>query len=86
MHDTYLLNKISQALKELCQKHKLEKIEAFTLVVNHHSHVNEESLREHLQNHSKELIGDNLLIKLQREDIEEQTAIIHSLQGETFEP
>ncbi|AOT69425.1 hypothetical protein [Geosporobacter ferrireducens] len=85
MHDTYLLNKIAQSLKELCQEYKLKKIEAFTLVVNHHSHVNEESLREHLEIHSKECIGDALRIKLQREDIEEQTAIIHSLQGETFE-
>ncbi|SDK98421.1 hypothetical protein [Natronincola ferrireducens] len=86
MHDTYLLNKITQSLKEICQEHKLKKIEAFTLVVNHHSHVNEESLREHLEINSKELIGDDLQINLQREDIEEQTAIIHSLQGETFEP
>ncbi|AOY75840.1 hypothetical protein [Clostridium formicaceticum] len=86
MHDTYLLNKIAQSLKDICQEHKLKKIEAFTLVVSHHSHVNEESLGEHLEIHSKELMGDDLRIKVRREDIEEQTAIIHSLQGETFEP
>ncbi|MCC5911745.1 MAG: hypothetical protein JJT76_15080 [Clostridiaceae bacterium] len=86
MHDTYLLNKITQSLKGLCQEYKIQKIEQFTLVVNHHSHVNKENLREHLNVHSKELIGDDLRIKLQREDIDEQTAIIHSLQGETFEP
>jgi len=86
MHDTYLLNKIAQSLKDICNEHKLKKIEAFTLVVSHHSHINEESLVEHLEIHCKELIGDDLLIKLQREDIEEQTASIHSLKGETLEP
>ncbi|SET19532.1 hypothetical protein SAMN05660297_01688 [Natronincola peptidivorans] len=86
MHDTYLLNKIAQSLKELCQEHKIKNIEQFTLVVSHHSHVHEESLGEHLEIHCKEFIGDDLRIKLQREDIEEQTAIIHSLQGETLEP
>lgn len=86
MHDTYLLNKIAQSLREICQKHKLKRIETFTLVVNHQSHVNEESLLEHLKVHGKELIGDDLRISIQREDLEEQTAIIHSLQGETLEP
>lgn len=86
MHDTYLLDKIAQSLRALCREHKLKKIEAFTLVVSHHSHVNEESLGEHLEIHCKEFIGDDLRIRLQREDIEEQTAIIYSLQGENFEP
>ena len=84
MHDTYLFNKIAQSLKEICEKHKIKRIEEFTLVVNHHSHINEESLREHLKTHNKNMIGDELQIKMQREDIEDQTAIIHSIQGESL--
>lgn len=85
MHDTYLLNKISQSIKEICEEHKIKRINQFTLVVSHHSHINEESLREHLELHNKDMIGDNLQIEIQREDIEDQTAIIHSLQGEMLE-
>jgi len=84
MHDTFLLNKISQGLKEICDQNKINKIEQFTLVVNHDSHINEENLREHLNTHNKEIISKELKMEIQREDIEELTAIIKSIQGETF--
>ena len=84
MHDTFLLNKISNSLKELCTENKIKKIEEVTLVVNHNSHINEENLQEHLKLHNTNIIASNLKIKLQREDIEEQTAIIKSIQGETL--
>jgi len=84
MHDTFLLNKISHALKELCNEHKIRRIEQFTLVVNHDSHIDEKNLREHLKLHNTEIIASELRVEIQREEIEEQTAIIKSIQGETF--
>jgi len=84
MHDTFLLNKISNSLKEICNENKISKIEQFTLVVNHHSHINEENLKEHLKLHNSDIIARQLKIEIQREDIEEQTAIIFSIQGETL--
>lgn len=85
MHDTYLLNKISNSLKEICEENNIKKIEQFTLVVNSRSHINEGNLREHLELNNKKLIGNELKINVQIEDIEDQIAIIHSLQGETLD-
>jgi Zn finger protein HypA/HybF involved in hydrogenase expression len=85
MHDTFLLNKISQSLKTICEENKLQRIEHFTLVVNHHSHINEENLLEHLIIHNNDIISNKLKIEIQKEAIEDQTAIIKSIQGETFE-
>ncbi|WP_053956393.1 hypothetical protein [Inediibacterium massiliense] len=84
MHDTFLLNKISHSLKEICNENKINRIEKFTLVVNHDSHINEENLLEHLKLHNLDIIANELKIEIQREEIEEQTAIIKSIQGETF--
>ncbi|NLM34165.1 MAG: hypothetical protein GX206_01885 [Clostridiales bacterium] len=84
MQDTYLLDKISNSIKEICSSKNIKCIREFTLVVNHNSNVNEENLRKHLAEHNKEHIGEELKIKIQREDIEEKTAIIHSIQGENF--
>lgn len=85
MHDTFLLNKISHSLKEICNENKINRIEQFTLVVNHNSHINEENLLEHLKLHNPDITASELKIEIQREDIEEQTAIIKSIQGETYE-
>lgn len=85
MHDTFLLNKISKSLKELCEKNNIRIITQLTIVVSYNSHVNENNLQEHLKEHNKELLADGFKIIMQREDLEDQTAIIHSIQGETFE-
>jgi Zn finger protein HypA/HybF involved in hydrogenase expression len=85
MHDTFLLNKVSKSLGEICEKYNIRRIEKFTIVVNHNSHLNEHNLREHLGIYSKNIIADNLEIEVRREDIEEQTAIIHNIEGETSE-
>lgn len=84
MHDTFLLNKISQSLKEICKENKINRIEKFTLVVNHNSHINKENLLEHLKLHNLEILAKELKIEIQRDDIESQTAIIKSIQGETL--
>lgn len=85
MHDTFLLNKISKSLKEICEKSNIRKITQLTVVVNYNSHVNEKNLLEQLKENNSELIAEKFKVIVQREDIEEQTAIIHSIQGETFE-
>jgi len=85
MHDTFLLNKISQSLKKICIANKIKTIEQFTLVVNHDSHINKENLQEHLKLHNTDIMSKELKIDIEREDIEEQTAIIKSIQGEAFD-
>lgn len=85
MHDTFLLNKISKSLNQICEENKIKQIDEFTIVVSPNSHITQENLQEHLQLYNKDIIGEVLQINIQREDIEKQTAIIHSIQGETFE-
>ena len=85
MHDTFLLNKISQSLNKICNANKIKIIEKFILVVNHDSHISEENLKEHLKLHNTDIISKELKIDIEREDIEEQTAIIKSIQGEVFD-
>lgn len=84
MHDTFLLNKISDLLKEICDENKINRIEQFDLVVNHDSHINEENLLEHLKLHNSDIVSNELKLEIHRDDIEEQTAIIKSIQGESF--
>ena len=85
MHDTFLLSKISKSLKDICVQNKIKTIENFVIAVNHNSHINEENLREHLEIYNKDNIAHEVKIKILREDIEEQTAIIKILEGETFD-
>lgn len=85
MHDTFLLNKISKSLKEICEKSNINKITQLTIVVNYNSHINEKNLQEHLKENNNELLDDEFKVTIQREDIEDQTALIHSIQGKTLE-
>lgn len=82
MHDTILLNKISEVLKETCIVNNIKRIDEFTVVVNHRSHVNENNLCEHLQRVDNSLIGDWTKINIEKEDIEDQTAILLNIKGE----
>jgi Zn finger protein HypA/HybF involved in hydrogenase expression len=83
VQDTFLLNKISQSLKRVCEENKIKRINAFTLVLSRNSHVNEENLMEHLKLNNRDIIDDNIKIELKRDDIEDQAAIIYCLKGDT---
>ena len=82
MHDTILLNKISDAVSQVCEANNFKKVNKIAVVVNYRSHVDEHNLYEHLQNADGDLIGLWTEIKIEREDIQDQTAILHSIQGE----
>jgi len=82
MHDTILLSKISEAVKDVCSNNKIKKLKKLTVIVNPKSHVNEENLYEHLQGANGELIGLWTKINIERDDIQDQTAILYSIQGE----
>lgn len=84
VHDTFLLAKISQSINKLCEDNQIKKIDELTVIVNHGSHINEKNLYEHLTLHNKEIVTNDLKIEIQRQSIEEQTAIIKSIKGETF--
>ena len=85
MHDTILLSKISEKLKEICTSNNINKVNTFTVIVNHRSHVNEDNLYDHLQYADGNLVGKWTKINVQREDIQDQTAILKNIQGEQSE-
>jgi Zn finger protein HypA/HybF involved in hydrogenase expression len=86
MHDTILLSKISEAVKETCIVNKIIKVNRLEVVVNQRSHVNENNLYEHLGKFNKELFGEWTKIYVSREDdIQDQTAILKSIEGEKCE-
>jgi len=55
------------------------------VTVNNNSHVNKENLYDHIIKCNSELIDENIEIVVERQPIEEQTAIIESLEGDVFE-
>lgn len=85
MHDTVLLSKISEELKELCTANNINKVKTFTVIVNHRSHVNSNNLYDHLQYADGNLVGEWTKINVLREDIQDQTAILKSIEGEQSE-
>ena len=85
MHDTILLSKISESVKDACTANKIKKVNTLTVIVNHKSHVNENNLYEHLQYANGDLIGNWTKINIEKEDINDQTAILKSIQGEESE-
>lgn len=85
MHDTILLNKISDAVNQVCSMNNIKKVNRLAVVVNNNSHVNEDNLYDHLQYASANLVGEWTKIQVQRDDILEQTAILHSIEGEKSE-
>ncbi|RII35340.1 hypothetical protein D2A34_09035 [Clostridium chromiireducens] len=82
MHDTILLSKISQELKKICAANNINKVNTFTVIVNHRSHVNEDNLYEHLKYEDCDLIGEWTKINVRREDMQDQIAILKNIQGE----
>lgn len=85
MHDTILLSKISEELRNICISNKINKVNKFTVIVNHRSHVHQDNLYEHLKHTNGEMVGEWTNIEVKREDIQDQTAIIKSVQGEQSE-
>ena len=85
MHDTILLSKISEELKNICTSNNINKVKTFTVIVNHRSHVNEDNLYDHLRHTYGNLVGKWTKINVQKEDIQDQTAILKSIQGEQNE-
>lgn len=85
MHDTILLNKISDSLSELCRSHNIARVKRLCLIVDKKSHINSLNLYEHLQSYNKDLIGEWSKIEVESDSLDTQIAIIHRIEGDTTE-
>ncbi|WP_113675307.1 hypothetical protein [Vallitalea guaymasensis] len=82
MHDTFLFKKISDYLKNLCEEQNINKLTSLTVVVNHDSHVTEDTLLEELRVSIGEYLSDKVKIYVEHKQIEALTAIIYKVEGE----
>ncbi|WP_333860718.1 hypothetical protein [Clostridium sp.] len=85
MHDTILLSKISQSLNKICREGKISKINKMSIIVNKDSHINNNNLTEYLQNYNESLIDIFTEIRIEIENLPEQTAIIKNIEGDSTE-
>lgn len=85
MHDTILLNKISQGLEGCCKNNGILKINRLTIIVNEDSHVNSDNLHEYLRSYNGDLVGDWTEIKTEIAELPNQTAIIRNIEGDVAE-
>ncbi len=85
MHDTFLNQNLYEAIVGLCKENAMEKITNLVITVHTHSHVNENSIREHFTDRKSKLIGDWTSIVVERKEIEPLTATIEQIDGEKIE-
>ncbi|GMQ65215.1 hypothetical protein [Vallitalea maricola] len=82
MHDTFLFKKISDYLKNLCEEQNINKLTSVNVIVNHDSHVTEDTLLEELRMNIGEYLSDKIKIYVEHKQIEALTAIIYKVEGE----
>ena len=85
MHDTILLNKISDSLDSLCRAHNIKKIKRLSIIVDKNSQVTSNSLYEYLRNFNSNLTGEWTEIIVEKEQLDREVAILHSIEGEKVE-
>jgi len=82
MHDTFLNERIYEALLKLCQENKILRLKKVNIAVNIDSHISENSLREHFSERNNNLLGDWTEIIVEKQDVGKLNAVINSIEGE----
>jgi len=85
MHDTFLKERIYEALLKLCRDNKIARLSKVNIVVNVDSHISENSLREHFGERNSHLMGDWTEIILEKQDVGKLKAVIKNIEGESLE-
>lgn len=82
MHDSYLITRIIDSVDKICKDNKISKINKLSLTVNNDSHIDEEVLLDELNHHLDDVVTTNAHLDIKKDNIEDQTAIITSIEGE----
>lgn len=85
MHDTFLLKKISDALGVFCEANRFSRVTGLRVVTSLNSHVEHDSLYEQLSLDHSKAVGEWTEIIVEKRDIEDLTAVIESVEGETLD-
>ena len=83
MHDTFLNERIYEALLKLCRENKILKINKVNIAVNIDSHISENSLREHFSERNNNLLGEWTEITVEKQDVGKLNAVIKTIEGES---
>jgi hypothetical protein len=83
MHDTFLNERIYEALSKMCSENKINKLNKICLTVNIDSHISDNSIREHFSERNNNLLGDWTEIIVERQDVGKLNAIIESIEGDS---
>lgn len=83
MHDTFLNERIYEALLKLCQENKILKLNKVSITVNVDSHISENSLREQFSERKNNLLSDFTEIIVEKQDVGKLNAVINSIEGES---
>ncbi len=81
MHDTHLIEKIYEAISELCRINSIIKVIALDIEVDEGSHIDAALLREHLTDRDGSLFGDWTDVHVIYRHFEKLTAVITNIDG-----
>lgn len=84
MHDTFLLKRISESLYGICNENCIARVNKLRIITSQNSHIQQDNLLEHLQEEHAGLVGEWTEIVIERQDMENLTAIIDIVDGETI--
>lgn len=85
MHDTFLNERLYEALLKLCRDNRIQKLSKVNIAVHTDSHISEESLREHFSERGNNLVGNWTEIIVEKRDVGKLNAVIQSIEGESPE-
>lgn len=83
MHDTFLNERIYEALQKLCKENGISKLNKVIMAVNTDSHISENSLREHFSEKNSQLMGQWTEILIEKQEVGKLNAVIKSIEGES---
>lgn len=85
MHDSFLLYKIARTLQQICDENRLRNIKEAVIEVSYNSHIDSEDLHQHLVEIIPKLVDNCTIITVNKKDIEDQTALIYLLKGDSLD-
>lgn len=84
MYDEVVLNNICEAVEESCRVNRIRKVTFLTIIVNENTSVDDNSLLELLKAKNNALFGEWTKIDIFKENFQDKSAIVHSIQGEQY--
>ena len=82
MHDSFLMQNIIKALKDICKNNNFVRIKSVQITINWDSHITQQDLREHLMELCDEYINKDTIVVVVFGDVPELIAKIDYIEGE----